>query len=238
MSKRPVPETRTASLQALGPRLASRSGQLQGFLFGLAPDGVCHAPAITRGAVGFYPTFSPLPLTHRQQRRFFFCGTFREKAYWLFPRVYLPATGFGPALKVTRHRALWSSDFPPRTRAQGDSPPFQNRLHPTPPAGSWQASTFVRGRRGRQKRRTSSAKKNCRNELACSRAGIYVSPVDFNGNVNQTTSQNGFNTQIVQIQLPRLVGGVAQLVRALPCHGRGYGFEPRHSRHSSPLTCI
>jgi hypothetical protein len=27
-------------------------------------------------------------------------------------------------------------------------------------------------------------------------------------------------------------GGVAQLVRALPCHGRGYGFEPRRSRHS------
>src|SRR5437899_1412561 len=25
-------------------------------------------------------------------------------------------------------------------------------------------------------------------------------------------------------------GGVAQLVRALPCHGRGYGFEPRRSR--------
>ena len=29
-----------------------------------------------------------------------------------------------------------------------------------------------------------------------------------------------------------LCGGVAQLVRALPCHGRGYGFEPRRSRHS------
>ena len=27
------------------------------------------------------------------------------------------------------------------------------------------------------------------------------------------------------------LGGVAQLVRALPCHGRGYGFESRHSRH-------
>ena len=23
------------------------------------------------------------------------------------------------------------------------------------------------------------------------------------------------------------------MVRALPCHGRGYGFEPRHSRHFS-----
>jgi len=35
----------------------------------------------------------------------------------------------------------------------------------------------------------------------------------------------------VQSAPPR--GGVAQLVRALPCHGRGYGFEPRHSRHFS-----
>ena len=32
--------------------------------------------------------------------------------------------------------------------------------------------------------------------------------------------------------LAPLSGGVAQLVRALPCHGRGYGFEPRRSRHS------
>ena len=30
-------------------------------------------------------------------------------------------------------------------------------------------------------------------------------------------------------------GGVAQLVRALPCHGRGYGSEPRRSRHSDWL---
>ena len=28
------------------------------------------------------------------------------------------------------------------------------------------------------------------------------------------------------------------MVRALPCHGRGYGFEPRHSRHSSVLTLV
>jgi hypothetical protein len=29
------------------------------------------------------------------------------------------------------------------------------------------------------------------------------------------------------------VGDVAQLVRALPCHGRGRGFEPRRPRHES-----
>ncbi len=28
------------------------------------------------------------------------------------------------------------------------------------------------------------------------------------------------------------LGDVAQLVRALPCHGRGRGFEPRRPRHS------
>ena len=30
-------------------------------LFGLAPRGVCHAPDVAIGAVGSYPTFSPLP---------------------------------------------------------------------------------------------------------------------------------------------------------------------------------
>ena len=29
------------------------------------------------------------------------------------------------------------------------------------------------------------------------------------------------------------------MVRALPCHGRGYGFEPRHSRQSLPvIACL
>ena len=32
-----------------------------GSLFGLAPDGVYLAPAIALGAVGSYPTISPLP---------------------------------------------------------------------------------------------------------------------------------------------------------------------------------
>src|ERR1700712_3357710 len=30
---------------------------------------------------------------------------------------------------------------------------------------------------------------------------------------------------------PSFRGVLAQLVRALPCHGRGCGFEPRRSRH-------
>src|SRR5437870_10320337 len=37
-----------------------------------------------------------------------------------------------------------------------------------------------------------------------------------------------------KVRLP-FNGGVAQLVRALPCHGRGYGFEPRRSRHLHPV---
>ena len=37
------------------------SGPLQGPLFGLAPDGVFRASRLAPGAVGSYPTFSPLP---------------------------------------------------------------------------------------------------------------------------------------------------------------------------------
>jgi hypothetical protein len=34
------------------------------------------------------------------------------------------------------------------------------------------------------------------------------------------------------VSLWKQKGDVAQLVRALPCHGRGRGFEPRRPRHS------
>ena len=75
-------------------------------LFGLAPRGVCRAIPITRNAVSFYLTFSPLPArTSRTchpnetgqrfclwpategtcprnfpHRRFIFCGTFRDRS--------------------------------------------------------------------------------------------------------------------------------------------------------------
>jgi hypothetical protein len=39
-----------------------------------------------------------------------------------FPPAYIPAA----RARVTRHRALWCSDFPLLTRAKSDSPPFQN----------------------------------------------------------------------------------------------------------------
>src|SRR4051812_36002380 len=50
---------------AAHPKLCVRedrgTGRSWSFLFGLAPDGACHASAIALGAVGSYPTFSPLP---------------------------------------------------------------------------------------------------------------------------------------------------------------------------------
>jgi hypothetical protein len=36
---------------------------------------------------------------------------------------------------------------------------------------------------------------------------------------------------LCSVKLDWLFGDVAQLVRALPCHGRGRGFEPRRPRH-------
>jgi len=65
-------------------------------LFGLAPRGVCRAPDVATGAVGSYPTVSPLPSAAaiedlpedlppadhrgRRRRRFVFCGTVRSRA--------------------------------------------------------------------------------------------------------------------------------------------------------------
>ena len=87
-------------------RFRSRDGPSQGPLFGLAPNGVYRAASLTLGAVGSYPTFSPLP--RPKPWRFVFCGTFRQSS----SRTNCPRVSrSGP--RVTRHRALWCSDFPP-----------------------------------------------------------------------------------------------------------------------------
>src|SRR4051812_41919701 len=79
LSKQPIPETCSAS--------GTRSGQLLGFLFGLAPDGVFRASAITLGAVGSYPAFSPLPPAEAGGG-LSFCGTFRRQVFQpCLPRV-------------------------------------------------------------------------------------------------------------------------------------------------------
>ena len=62
------------------------------------------------------------------------CEMWRFNFLWHCPsetfisaRVYhCLATVLDRRYKVTRHRALWCSDFPPPARAEGDPPPFQN----------------------------------------------------------------------------------------------------------------
>jgi len=48
------------------------------------------------------------------------------------PACILKSAFFRRRLRVTRHRALRSSDFPPPACAGSDSPPFQNRLENSP----------------------------------------------------------------------------------------------------------
>ena len=63
------------------PHCGTWSGPLRGPLFGLAPDGVFRASALALGAVGSYPTFSPLPPLRRRSRGgLIFCGTIRRGA--------------------------------------------------------------------------------------------------------------------------------------------------------------
>ena len=69
-------------------------------LFGLAPRGVYPARRIAPSAVRSYRTFSPLPHSLAEARRYIFCGTFRKDPFERSP----------PA--VSRHVALWRPDFP------------------------------------------------------------------------------------------------------------------------------
>jgi hypothetical protein len=100
-------------------RIAERAAPL--LLFGLAPCGVYPAAGITACAVRSYieaaeaaRTFSPLP---RQARRYVFCGTFRTGSL----RSRRSGIFFSPALAVSEHTALRSSDFPLPQRDQGQS---------------------------------------------------------------------------------------------------------------------
>jgi hypothetical protein len=124
-------------------------------LFGLAPRGVCLAAGITACAVRSYfkvadatRTFSPLPRVVAPvsppasfgaadsaasgTRWYIFCGTFRTGD--VRPTSRNPS----PALAVSEHTALWSSDFPllcfielPRQSSQhsSDRPAYSPRFY-------------------------------------------------------------------------------------------------------------
>ena len=70
LSQQPVPETCLLS--------QTRNEPLLGFLFGLAPDGVFRAASLALRAVVSYTTFSPLPTSLAQRRRYILCGTVRR----------------------------------------------------------------------------------------------------------------------------------------------------------------
>jgi len=116
-------------------RSASRAGSP--LLFGLAPRGVFRASGVTTGAVGSYPTFSPLPNVacissasrrftcamppRSLRRRSILCGTFRDA---------IVAPGFSPA---PRPRPLTLSGALPMLRLPSAIPrsPFGARKCPT-----------------------------------------------------------------------------------------------------------
>jgi hypothetical protein len=107
-------------------------------LFGLAPRGVFRAPGIAAGAVGSYPTFSPLPSALDRKRPassfaegrppryeltggLIFCGTFRS---WVTSGAFAQLAARPLALpgalphrgRLSRAHHGRSPDFPPATR--------------------------------------------------------------------------------------------------------------------------
>jgi len=71
---------------------------------------------------------SALPTVSGRAGRYVFCGTFRRQCLSASPPACIPRPAFlRRPLRVTRHRALWCSDFPPPACAGSDPPPFQNQ---------------------------------------------------------------------------------------------------------------
>jgi len=78
-----------------------KEGNLKTVLFGLATDGVYNASSVTKTAVGFYPTFSPLPV-------------FPEKSSAVYFLLHFPSAC--AAWLLTSTLALCCPDFPPAYR--------------------------------------------------------------------------------------------------------------------------
>ena len=108
-----VPARRRGRIIYLGPASLPASCGLPGTraeratprpLFGLAPGGVCHAAPVASGPVRSYRTLSPLPVP--------------PGAIGGLLSAALSVGSRRPG--VTRHPALWSSDFPPAGEPASD----------------------------------------------------------------------------------------------------------------------
>ena len=116
----PVPENRTSCEVQLIPGAYSRQSDPTPVC--LASRGVYHASIVTSGAVGSYPTFSPLPV-----RAVCFLWHFPSTRHWL--RVSPAFAG---------HAALRCPDFPLHACAQRPPEP-ERRSKTTPDSVGWQA---------------------------------------------------------------------------------------------------
>jgi hypothetical protein len=62
--------------------------------------------------------------------------------------------------------------------------------------------------------------------------GIRLDSVEYVEAGEKIDSSDGQQILRLSVSRRKEMGDVAQLVRALPCHGRGRGFEPRRPRHT------
>src|ERR1700678_2820004 len=68
------------------------------------------------------------------------------------------------------------------------------------------------------------------------KCGIRLDSVENMEAGEKIDSSDGEQILRLSVSRRKESGDVAQLVRALPCHGRGRGFEPRRPRHTFQST--
>ena len=95
----------------------------------LLPMGFSVPPRLRLARWALTPPFHPY-LPGCPGGRYVLCGTVRQRRL----TAPSPACIRHPRAPVTRHRALWSSDFPPQACARSEPPPSRSRLQRTAPA--------------------------------------------------------------------------------------------------------
>jgi len=122
------PETDVAAIDlsrlvtkvVMQPTRESNGASSSSSLLGLAPGGVYTAIAVARDAGGLLHHLFTLTRPFGKGRAVCFLWHYPSGRLAASPPVYIPVAG------VTRHRALWCSDFPPPVCAGSDDPPIQS----------------------------------------------------------------------------------------------------------------